>query len=569
MSEYDIERHDNEIQDNIESTENAEVSPEESAVSSSESTASADVIPPAESSVESIEVAPAEEIPAPEVSFESPVQEIFKEETAVQPEPEPQPMPQTQQAPIYTAPQAAANSYTSQPQQPQNGYYRQQPYQMPYQQPSQGYYRPQTNEYVYAPQAPKKKSNAGKAVFITIISLLSIFVISVASISGYMYYQRVNTPQVPFKPGASNVPMDEHEFRHDDDSEEVGDDENTAADSNVDNISKGPEKVRDFPTLEQLAAPDDALSIPDIYDKVSPSVVGVSCYVQGGTQTGTGFVISDDGYVVTNAHVIEGHISVMIVDGDMNEFEAEVIGSDAQTDIAVLKVNPSDTDLVPVEFGKSSDLRIGELAIAIGNPLGFDLYGTMTTGIISGLDRSVTIGDNTMNLLQTSASINRGNSGGPLIDAYGRVIGITSAKIDSTYGESLGFAIPIDEALPIVKNLIEYGYVIGRPSIGISGRDITEILSFYLRVPQGVKVYTVTEGSGADIAGIQPEDIIIGIQGETITNMNELNAIKNQYSVGDTVTLTIYRPITTEWGQLDGRSFDVDVVLTEATPAPQ
>ena len=566
MSEHDIERHDNEIQNNIENTENTEASTEEAAPAEE---IHAEAIPAAESSFESIEVAPAEEIPVPEVSFESPVQGVFEAETAVQPEPQPQPMPEPQRAPTYTPPQAPANSYTAQPQQ-QNGYYRQQPpYQAPYQQPSQGYYRPQTNEYVYAPQAPKKKSNAGKAAFAIIISLLSIFVISVASISGYMYYQRMNNPSPPFRPGASDVPMDEHEFRHDDDSEEVDDPEGTPAGNNVDNINRDPEKIRDFPTLEQLAAPDDAMSIPDIYDKVIPSVVGVSCYVQGGTQTGTGFVISDDGYIVTNAHVIEDYISVMIVDGDMNEFEAEVIGSDSQTDIAVLKIDPSGKDLVAVEFGKSGDLRIGELAIAIGNPLGFDLYGTMTTGIISGLDRSVTIGDNTMNLMQTSASINRGNSGGPLIDAYGRVIGITSAKIDSTYGESLGFAIPIDEALPIVRNLIEYGYVIGRPSIGISGRDITEILSFYLRVPQGVKVYTVTEGSGADRAGIQPEDIIIGIQGETITSMNELNAIKNQYSVGDTITLTIYRPITTEWGHLDGKSFDVEVVLTEATPAPQ
>lgn len=550
MSEFDITNQENETQDGY--TENTE-NPQEGAEHAEE-----EVISAPQESYQIVEDVSTKEDDLSETAIENVPQDA----------PEVQTEPKTQ-VQSYTAPQSDAGSYVSQPQ--QNYYQPQQPYQVPYQQPSQGYYRPQTNEYVYAPQAPKKKSGAGKAVFIAIIGILSVFVISVASISGYSYYQRVKAAQEkPFRPGASDVPMDEHEFRHDSDEEEVEDlPEDNSAGNSADSIKNEPDKIRDFPTLEQLAIPDDAMSIPDIYDKVSPSVVGVSCNIKGGTQTGTGFIISEDGYIVTNAHVIEDYVAVMIVDGDMNEFEAEVIGSDSQTDIAVLKIDPSGKDLVPVEFGKSSELRIGELAIAIGNPLGFDLYGTMTTGIISGLDRSVTIGDNTMNLLQTSASINRGNSGGPLIDAYGRVIGITSAKIDSTYGESLGFAIPIDEALPIVRNLIEYGYVIGRPSIGINGRDISEILSTFMGVPQGVYVWTVTAGSGADLAGIMPEDIIIGIEGHTITSMNELNAIKNQYSVGDTVTLTIYRTYSYEWGGRDGKSFDVEVVLTEAMPAPQ
>ena len=161
-----------------------------------------------------------------------------------------------------------------------------------------------------------------------------------------------------------------------------------------------------------------------------------------------------------------------------------------------------------------------------------------------------------MTLIQTSASINQGNSGGPLINAYGQVIGITSAKVSSTYGENLGFAIPIDDAIPIIQDLIQYGYVTGRPLIGISGEDITPFMSLYYRLPEGVYVRFITPGSGAEAAGIQAGDIIIGLNGDTITTMSELTDEKNNFKAGDTVTLTIYR---------NGQSMDVDVVLGEVT----
>lgn len=494
------------------------------------------------------EAAPAEEIFEEAEPAEASAEPIYRAEPAPAPIPEPAPVP-----PTYTAPQYA-NPY----QQPYPNNY--QPYQQ-HPQTSRGYYRPDTNEYVYSPNPPKKKGNGGKILLITIVCLLSAFVISVASISVYNFIGLYtgSTGINDFYGGKDDKPNhsdtdDKHDDLNDPDDPNNTEDNDIAAKPTI----TEPVAIRDYPNIEQLAAPEDAMSIPDIYDKVSPSVVGVSCSVRGGTQTGTGFVISEDGYIVTNAHVIENYISVMIVDSDLNEYEAEVIGSDAQTDIAVLKIDPSSRDLVAVDFGISGDLRIGELAIAIGNPLGFELYGTMTTGIISGLNRTVTIGDNTMNLLQTSATINHGNSGGPLIDAYGRVIGITSAKVDTTYGESLGFAIPIDEAIPIIESLIKYGYVPGRPSLGIfSSQDITSLFSLYYRLPEGVYVLAVTPGSGAEKAGIRAGDVIIGIAGESITSMDELNAIKNQYAVGDTVTLTIYR---------GGQNFDVDVVLSETTP---
>ena len=524
----------------------------------------------------------SEDIQSAEVSAEA--------ESAEVPKPEPQPANEAQPQPAQAQeeqPREAAPSYESDPaaqaqynpqhptyQQPYGNPYRQQ-YQQPFVQPSQGYYQPQTNEYIYSPQPQKKKSGAGKALIIAISCILGAFVLAVGIYSALNFSHRYDIGRLGSNPFADEYgssedyresqKLDENSQNGD---EEIVDDEEDDPGLPVNNPVHV-NKIRDYPDIVQLASPDDALPLPDIYDKVIPSVVGVSCNVNGGTQTGTGFVIdAEEGYIVTNAHVIEDYITVMIVDQDLNEYEAEVIGFDTQTDIAVLRIDASERELTEVEFGISGDLRIGELAVAIGNPLGFELYGTMTTGIISGLNRSVTISDNTMTLMQTTATINRGNSGGPLVDAYGRVIGITSAKVDSTYGEGLGFAIPIDEAVPIIQNLIEYGYVIGRPSIGISGRDINELLSFYLGLPEGVLVYSVTPGSGAEAAGILPEDVIIGIQGETISNMNELNNIKNQYSVGDTVILTIYRvkPRSDTYGRNSGESFDVDVVLGESAP---
>ena len=494
-----------------------------------------------------------------EQAEQAPVEAAAKEQ-APKISPEPEPAPQYQAGPQYYAPQYSQ-------QEPQ--YRRPEPYA---QAPSQGYYRPDTNEYIYSAKPPKKKSGFGKGLLIAITCILSAFVISIGSITAYNYYavksgrlvrENIIADQRG-KPldGSGDVEIDDH--RNDEDEEQsaaqIHNQPATESDDDDENEQHGstvPTVIRDFPNLEQVAAPDDAMKIPDIYDKVSPSVVGVSCSVRGGTQVGTGFVISEDGYIVTNAHVISNYISVMIVDSDMNEYEAEVIGSDEITDIAVLKIDPEDTDLVPVEFGKSSELRIGELAIAIGNPLGFELYGTMSTGIISGLNRTVTVEDNTMNLIQTSATINNGNSGGPLLDAYGRVIGITSAKVDTTYGEGLGFAIPIDEALPIIESLIRYGYIPGRPSIGITGQDINELMSLYYRMPRGIYVFAVTEDSGAEKAGIVAGDIIIAAEGESVETSDQLNDIKNRYQVGDTITLTIYR---------GGKNFDVDVTLGESTP---
>ncbi len=214
--------------------------------------------------------------------------------------------------------------------------------------------------------------------------------------------------------------------------------------------------------------------------------------------------------------------------------------------------------LVPCEFGVSNDMRAGELVVAIGNPLGFDLYGSITSGILSGKNRTVVSEDKEMNLLQTTAPINAGNSGGPLIDAYGRVIGINTIKYASTDIEGLGFAIPIDDAIPVINDIMKYGYATGRPMLGISGEDINALISAYFRLPQGVYVREVTEGSGAEKAGIRVDDIVIGADGETVTCMNDLNLIKRRHAAGDVMTITIYR---------DGKAIDLEVTLDEASQA--
>lgn len=326
------------------------------------------------------------------------------------------------------------------------------------------------------------------------------------------------------------------------------------SDSTDDDSSESTRDTSNLPTIYQLSAGEDSLTIPEIVEKCKDSVVAISCTFSTGTGLGTGIVMSGDGYIITNAHVVEDatDISVAFTDESDEGYQAELIGIDTQTDLAVVKIDK--TGLTAAEFGKSSELQVGEAAIAVGNPLSLELAGSVTAGIISAVDRELTVDDKTLTLIQTDASINNGNSGGALLNSYGQVIGITSAKINSTYGEGLGFAIPIDEAVPIVQDLIENGYVTGRPSLGLSGTDVSEFYSEYYGIPQGFYVQAVTSGSAAENAGIQVGDIIVGIEGTLIANMSEFNDIKNQYSAGDTVTISLYR---------DGERMDVEVTLDE------
>jgi len=301
------------------------------------------------------------------------------------------------------------------------------------------------------------------------------------------------------------------------------------------------------------------LGIPEIAAKVRPSVVGVLAESGTSVLSGSGVIMSDTGYIITNAHVIENGGTVTVVTADNARYEARVVGSDRKTDLAVLKIDGGG-NLTPAEFGASGDLVVGELAVAIGNPLGMELFGSVTAGIISALDRKITFEDRTMVLIQTDAAINPGNSGGALVNGYGQIIGINSAKIvnegyTGTSYEGLGFAIPIDSAKPIIDSLIKLGYVPGRPVIGIVGEDVTPYYSEFFRRPQGVYIHGVTEGTDAVGKGIQSGDIVVAINGTRISSMTELNEIKDQFKTGDVVTLTIDRA---------GKEYDISITLTES-----
>lgn len=289
---------------------------------------------------------------------------------------------------------------------------------------------------------------------------------------------------------------------------------------------------------------EDALCLQDIYSSVIDSVVSISSMTSSGTSSGTGIIMSQDGYVITNHHVITGALVISVLTNDNQEFEAALVGSDEMSDLAVLKIDAR--GLQAAEFGDSSKLRVGDSVVAIGDPLGVQLRGTMTNGIISAINRDLTVGDRTMTLIQTNAALNNGNSGGPLINCYGQVIGINTVKMSSYYTatasvEGLGFAIPISVAKPIIDELIENGYVAGRPAIGISGDSLPSYYRTYYRLPDGVYVTSVNEGSDAKAKGIREGDIVTAINGEKICSIDELNTVKNQYAAGDEVTLTIYR----------------------------
>ncbi len=306
---------------------------------------------------------------------------------------------------------------------------------------------------------------------------------------------------------------------------------------------------------------DGALSLQEIYRRCIGSVVSIVTVTPSGKASGAGIIMSEDGYVITNHHVIESAQAVSVLTSDNQEYAASVVGSDETSDLAVLKVEAE--GLQAAEFGDSSVLQVGDSVAAIGDPLGTALRGTMTDGIISAINRDLTVNDRTMSLIQTNAALNNGNSGGPLINCYGQVIGINTMKMSNFYSlsatvEGIGFAIPIDTAKPIIDELIEKGYVSGRPAIGIDGETLPATYRIYYRLPQGIYVTRVYRNSDAAAKGVSEGDIITAINGVSVTTMEQLNRVKNQFTAGQTITLTIYR---------GGVSSDVEIILMDRANA--
>ncbi len=310
-----------------------------------------------------------------------------------------------------------------------------------------------------------------------------------------------------------------------------------------------PVKIQQADGLKQM-------SLAEIYASYVDSCVCVAVQVpvSGGyygqtrmaTAAGSGFIISEDGYIVTNYHVIDGAAAIKVTLNNGEVYDAKLVGGEELVDVAVLKVDGV-SGLKPVVMGDSDDLVVGETVCTIGNALGAYSF-SQTSGAVSATGRSVTMNDGTvMNMIQTDCTINSGNSGGPLFDQYGRVVGITSAKLSNNGDtsqasiEGIGFAIPLNDVKNIITDFIQYGYVTGRPSMGVVVANVTEENKQTFGWPAGVHVNSVEKGSCGEKAGLRIGDIITKLDDTTVTNINELASAKNRYRAGETAQLTVWR----------------------------
>ena len=314
-------------------------------------------------------------------------------------------------------------------------------------------------------------------------------------------------------------------------------------------LEASPQSVENIPQ-------EEGLSLQAIYEKNIASVVSISCQTQSGSSTGTGVILSSGGYIVTNSHVVADALSVTVILTDERSFEASLVGADEISDLAVLHIDAE--DLTPAQFGDSSALRVGDSVTAIGDPLGLEFRGSFTDGIISAINRDVSVEGRTMSLIQTNAALNSGNSGGPLINCYGQVIGINTMKIgvftNNSGVEGLGFAIPSATVKDIVDQIINQGYVSGRPTLGLFGEAMSTFYQYYYRLPAGLYITSVEEGSYADYYGIEEGDILLAVDDERILDMDGLNSVLYTHEVGDVVTVIIYR---------GGQQYNVELTLTE------
>ena len=327
------------------------------------------------------------------------------------------------------------------------------------------------------------------------------------------------------------------------------------------NVSTRPATEVAVKQVDGKAAMTDA----EVYAANVGSVVSINVTGTSGTNffgqrvqtasSGSGFVLTKDGYIVTNYHVVKNADTVKVTMYSGDEYEAQYVGGDEDYDIAVIKVEAA--DLQPVTLGDSGKLNVGDHVLAVGNPLG-ELTFSMSGGMVSSVNRAINVSGTPFNMIQTDASINPGNSGGPMFNQYGEVVGIVSAKYSSTGSESvegLGFAIPINDVLAMIEDIMTNGYITNKPYLGITGGTMTEQMAAQYRydITEGVFVYSVEEGQAAQKAGLQMGDVITKVDSHAIKTMEDLTAVKKQYTAGTVSTLTVYRggqTITVEltWG---------------------
>lgn len=455
--------------------------------------------------------------------------ELPSDEESSQPAPEEVSPPQAQDVSQQSADYGAGVGRKESP-------YANSPYVMGQEQNHQEYhYRPQTQP----PQKPKKEKKhhvsiwKGIASFVLVAALVACgCLITAASLNEYWEERTDNTVEMLTKK------IDALQKQID-----------TAATSGGQTI--------------QAPTADGAMTPSQLYRYSVDSVVAISSTIQTtsfygsstGSSSGSGFILREDGYVVTNYHVVEGATAVDVILHDGTEYPAEVTGYDSTNDIAVLKIEA--TDLSAVSIGSSDDLIIGDMVVAIGNPLG-ELTATQTVGYVSGINREVTTDNTIISMIQTDAAINPGNSGGPLFNMNGEVIGITTAKYSGTTTsgasiEGIGFAIPIDDIKGIVSDLIDYGYVTGA-YLGVYVENTDAESASMFGLPTGAYVVGVEKGYSADRAGIQTKDIIIDLGGTTVTNVTELTRALRNFKAGDTTTVTVIR---------SGSQLTLDITLDE------
>ncbi len=404
-----------------------------------------------------------------------------------------------------------------------------------------------------AARPPRRWRKPGmKAVTITVCVLILI----VASV--YAFSDRSNLGRLP----AASVPTAEPDNSYAEDFRQFFENyySTSGAGSSQRSGSQMQRRAGDPDVTVELvsAAERPELSLGEIYDAGIRSIIGIKTgsAERIGYSWGSGIILTEDGYILTNQHIVEGAEIALVLLPDGRELESELVGEDIQTDLAVLKVNAR--GLTPVEFGDSAALHVGDRVAAIGNPLGTQFSGTLTDGIVSGFRQDVTINGRTMTLLQTNAAINEGSSGGPLYNMYGQVVGITNMKMVNFYSatpiEGMGFAIPSTVIKTVADQLIAGGKISGRPMLGLSLGAIPAEAAEHYSLPEGLYVHSVFRGGDAMEKGIRAGDIVTHIDGKAVTSTSEVLEMRNALEVGDTMVLTVWR---------NGEELEIPVVLRD------
>jgi len=423
-----------------------------------------------------------------------------------------------------------------------------------YNQTPSGWYAPLQRKAAEKSAPPKRKGlSVGWRIFLGALLVVGLIAASSLLFSDGKPAQPVQLPEF----GATLPPATMRP------EEELPDDWKSFFDSfyTVEDNSRKESKIpvaEERPAFElRIAEPGgEEKSLQDIYRSSVESIVGIRTYVSGkmGYYWGTGIIISADGLILTNAHLIEGCTSAKVILQDDTQLEALLVGYDSTSDLAVLKIGA--TDLTPAVFGDSDALTVGDRVAAIGNPLGEEFRSTLTDGIVSAIDRGMNYDGHSINLIQTNTAINEGSSGGALVNMYGQVVGVTNMKMMSSFSsiEGIGFAIPSVTVRSVVNDLIREGKVVGRPAIGITVGAIAEEAARHYDLPEGLYVSSVIENTDAWQKGIREGDIITAVNGTPARSTDDILKIRNGLGLGDSITFTIWR---------DGESFDVDVAMME------